>query len=61
MSERDDMLANFEAIVWATDPRRAIRRERQAALAGQIARTAIIELRRPRLVESSNDGGEKHG
>ena len=48
MSERDDMIAKFEAIVWVTDPRRATRRERQAALARQIARTAIEELRPPR-------------
>jgi hypothetical protein len=48
------MLEKFEAIVRVTDARSAPRPERARALAGQIARTAVEELRRPRL-GTSND------
>lgn len=51
--ELDDMLRTFHAIVWVTDPRRGIRAQRVRAIVGQIARTAIENLRRPKLIKSS--------
>ena len=58
--DRDDLIKTFEAIVWVTDARRAIRPQRARAIARQIARTAVEDLRRPRLVETAREteGGE---
>jgi hypothetical protein len=54
-NELEDMLRTFDAIVWVADPRRGIRPQRVRAIVGQIARTAIEGLRRPRLVASQSD------
>jgi hypothetical protein len=62
--DREDIIKTLEAIVWITDARRAIRPQRARAMAGQIARTAVEDLRRPRLVETSQSdarGGTEHG
>lgn len=52
MVDRKEMIAVLEAIVMVTGSRSA-RAERSRAIAGQIARTALADLRRPRLVERS--------
>ncbi len=57
MSERDDMLAYFEAIIRVTDARHGggNNPNRARAIAGQIARDAVEELRRPRLIEINHE------
>lgn len=51
--EMEDVVAALEAIMMVTDPMRHLRSQRARALARQIARTALADLRRPRLVAST--------
>ena len=48
--EVEDMLEYFDAIVAVTSLQYGRNPNRMRAIAGQIARNAIIELRRPKLV-----------
>jgi hypothetical protein len=53
--ETREMLEYFDAIVWITSPLHGRSPNRSRAIAGQIARNAIRELRRPKLVELESD------
>jgi hypothetical protein len=54
--ETQDMLEYFDAIVWVTSPLHGLNPNRMRAIAGQIARNAIKELRRPKLVDRQETG-----
>jgi len=49
----------FQAIEWVTSPLHASSPNRSRAIAGQIARNALQELRRPRLVRLVTDSQEE--
>lgn len=46
----EEILPHLEAIVWVTSPLRGNSPNRSRAIAGQIARNAIKELRSPKAV-----------
>jgi hypothetical protein len=49
--ERIDVMQTLEGMIWITDPRRALRPQRVRAIVGQMAKTALQNLRRPRLLK----------
>jgi hypothetical protein len=51
----DDVIPYFESIVFVTSLVSGRNPNRMRALAGQIARNAIKELRRPTLVQSESE------